>query len=92
MSAFADMLRTAVLAAESPDGTVRITAHGDGSLDVEVDERKLRYHDESSLAQQVEAVVAKLLRANQRAYVQAWRATSPGLEAPPDGAPAEPAR
>lgn len=83
MSAFADMLWATVVSAESPDGTVRITAHGDGKLDVEVDDRKLRYHDESSLAEQVEAAVAKLLRANQRAYVKAWRTTSPDFAEPP---------
>jgi hypothetical protein len=77
MDAFGALLRTATLVAESPDGTVRITAHGDGRIEVVVDNRKLSRHDEATLAEQIEAAIVRLLRANARNYVEAWRTTSP---------------
>jgi hypothetical protein len=85
MDDFGNLLRAATLVADSPDGTVRITAHGDGRLDVSLDNRKLSRHDETTLAEQIEAIIVRLLRANVRNYVEAWRTTSTH----PDGLPAE---
>jgi hypothetical protein len=76
MTAFGDALRDATLTAESPDGVLRITARGDGRLEVIIDEDKLRYHTETTLAEQAEAAITRLLRANRRAYVEAWRTAS----------------
>jgi hypothetical protein len=80
---FDSRLHNATLTAASPDATVSITAHGDGRLEVEVDDRRLRHHTETSLAGQIDVAIARLLRANIRYYLRAWRATGDGAVQPP---------
>jgi hypothetical protein len=73
MSEFSNRLTATVVHAESPDGSIILTATGTGDLEVSVAHDVVRRHTDGSFAEQLELAIGTLLAAAHRSYLEARR-------------------